>query len=160
MEKFKLFLIYLISFLLQCTVINCVAVAGVTPNILLVLTIVYSFFFRDADGIVFSVIFGLFQDMFFGQVIGISALTYFMTGMILRMARGGVYRDNKLLLAILTAAFTLFHTVSVWFLSRMMLQTDLSLLFWLKQVPVSILLNYIVLLIILPAARKRRGFTT
>ena len=71
MDKLKLFLIYTVSFLLQCTVLNTVAVFGITPNILLVLTIVYSFFFQKMDGIVFSILFGLIQDMFFGQVVGI-----------------------------------------------------------------------------------------
>ena len=140
MDKLKLFLIYTVSFLLQCTVLNTVAVFGITPNILLVLTIVYSFFFQKMDGIVFSILFGLIQDMFFGQVVGISPLIYFAVGMLLKMVRSVVFRDNKLLL--------------------MMLQADMSLIYWLKSVPVSIVWNYIVLLLLLPVARKRRGFTT
>lgn len=87
MDKLKLFLIYTVSFLLQCTVLNTVAVFGITPNILLVLTIVYSFFFQKMDGIVFSILFGLIQDMFFGQVVGISPLIYFAVGMLLKMVR-------------------------------------------------------------------------
>ena len=96
MDKLKLFFLYLVSFLLQCTVLNALAVFGTTPNILLVLTIIYSFFFKGYDGIVFSVLFGLVQDMFFGQVIGISPLIYFAAGMLLKLIRSGVYRDNKL----------------------------------------------------------------
>ena len=144
MDKLKLFLIYTVSFLLQCTVLNTVAVFGITPNILLVLTIVYSFFFQKMDGIVFSILFGLIQDMFFGQVVGISPLIYFAVGMLLKMVRSVVFRDNKLLLILVTAAATLFYTAA----------------YWLKSVPVSIVWNYIVLLLLLPIARKRRGFTT
>ena len=43
---------------------------------------------------------------------------------------------------------------------RLLLQADMSLIYWLKSVPVSIVWNYIVLLLLLPIARKRRGFTT
>ena len=103
MDKLKLFLIYTVSFLLQCTVLNTIAVFGITPNILLVLTIVYSFFFQKMDGIVFSILFGLIQDMFFGQVVGISPLIYFAVGMLLKMVRSVVFRDNKLLLILVTA---------------------------------------------------------
>ena len=151
MDKLKLFLIYTVSFLLQCTVLNTIAVFGITPNILLVLTIVYSFFFQKMDGIVFSILFGLIQDMFFGQVVGISPLIYFAVGMLLKMVRSVVFRDNKLLL---------FYTAAYWALNSMMLQADMSLIYWLKSVPVSIVWNYIVLLLLLPVARKRRGFTT
>ena len=159
MEKLKLFLIYAVSFLLQCTVLNTVAVFGITPNILLVLTIVYSFFFKKMDGIAFSILFGLIQDMFFGQIVGISALIYFAVGMLLKMMRSIVFRDNKLLLILVAAAATLFYTVAYWALNCMMLQADMSLVYWLKSVPVSIVWNYIVLLLLLPLARKRRGFT-
>lgn len=159
MDKLKLFFLYLVSFLLQCTVLNALAVFGTTPNILLVLTIIYSFFFKGYDGIVFSVLFGLVQDMFFGQVVGISPLIYFAAGMLLKLIRSGVYRDNKLLLILVTAVSTLFYTMAYWALNSMMLQTDMSLVYWLKSVPVSIIWNYIVLLILLPAARKKRGFT-
>ena len=160
MDKLKLFLIYTVSFLLQCTVLNTIAVFGITPNILLVLTIVYSFFFQKMDGIVFSILFGLIQDMFFGQVVGISRLIYFAVGMLLKMVRSVVFRDNKLLLILVTAAATLFYTAAYWALNSMMLQADMSLIYWLKSVPVSIVWNYIVLLLLLPVARKRRGFTT
>ena len=160
MDKLKLFLIYTVSFLLQCTVLNTVAVFGITPNILLVLTIVYSFFFQKMDGIVFSILFGLIQDMFFGQVVGISPLIYFAVGMLLKMVRSVVFRDNKLLLILVTAAATLFYTAAYWALNSMMLQADMSLIYWLKSVPVSIVWNYIVLLLLLPIARTRRGFTT
>ena len=160
MDKLKLFLIYTVSFLLQCTVLNTVAVFGITPNILLVLTIVYSFFFQKMDGIVFSILFGLIQDMFFGQVVGISPLIYFAVGMLLKMVRSVVFRDNKLLLILVTAAATLIYTAAYWALNSMMLQADMSLIYWLKSVPVSIVWNYIVLLLLLPVARKRRGFTT
>ena len=160
MDKLKLFLIYTVSFLLQCTVLNTVAVFGITPNILLVLTIVYSFFFQKMDGIVFSILFGLIQDMFFGQVVGISPLIYFAVGMLLKMVRSVVFRDNKLLLILVTAAATLFYTAAYWAPNSMMLHADMSLIYWLKSVPVSIVWNYIVLLLLLPIARKRRGFTT
>ena len=73
MDKLKLFLIYTVSFLLRCTVLNTVAVFGITPNILLVLTIVYSFFFQKMDGIVFSILFGLIQDMFSDRLWNFSA---------------------------------------------------------------------------------------
>ena len=159
MGTLKLFFLYLVSFLLQCTVLNALNVFGTTPNILLMLTVIYSFFFKDFDGIVFSILFGLIQDAFFGQVIGISALIYFAAGMLLKLIRSGVYRDNKLLLILVTAATTLFYTVAYWALNSMMLQADMSILYWLKSVPVSIVWNYIVLLILLPIARKRRGFT-
>ena len=95
LDKLKLILIYAAAFLLQCTVFNAVAIFGVTPNIVLVLTVIYSFFFEKLDGLVIGVIFGIIQDIFFGQVIGISALIYLLIGLLLKLVRTGVYRIIK-----------------------------------------------------------------
>ena len=159
LDKLKLTLIYAAGFLLQCTVFNAVAVFGVTPGIILVLTVIYSFFFEKPDGLVLSVIFGILQDLFFGQVIGISALIYLVIGLLLKLVRTGVYRDNKILLLFVTAAVTLAYTAAYWLLNNMMLQADINFLYSLKRVPVSIAWNYVVLLVLLPLARRRKGFT-
>ena len=159
MDKLRLVLIYTAGFLLQCTVFNTIAVLGVTPNVILMMTAVYSFFFKKMDGLTIGVVFGILQDMLFGQIIGISALIYLILGMILKFMRTVVFKDNRILLLFVVIFSTLFYTLAYWLLSCVMLQTDLSLLYSLKRVPISIVMNFIVLLLIVPIAKKRRGFT-
>lgn len=159
MDKLKLVLIYTAAFLLQCTVLNTIAVLGVTPNIMLMMTVVYSFFFKKMDGLTIGVIFGILQDMLFGQIIGISALIYLILGMLLKLMRTVVFKDNRILLLVVVIFSTLFYALAYWLFSCIMLQTDLSLLYSLKRVPISIVMNFIVLLFIIPIAKKRRGFT-
>ena len=159
MDKLRLVLIYTAGFLLQCTVFNTIAVLGVTPNVILMMTVVYSFFFKKMDGLAIGVVFGILQDMLFGQIIGISALIYLILGIILKFMRTVVFKDNRILLLFVVIFSTLFYTLAYWLLSCVMLQTDLSLLYSLKRVPISIVMNFIVLLLIVPIAKKRRGFT-
>ena len=159
MDKLRLVLIYTAGFLLQCTVFNTIAVLGVTPNVILMMTVVYSFFFKKMDGLAIGVVFGILQDMLFGQIIGISALIYLILGIILKFMRTVVFKDNRILLLFVVIFSTLFSTLAYWLLSCVMLQTDLSLLYSLKRVPISIVMNFIVLLLIVPIAKKRRGFT-
>lgn len=159
MDKLKLVLIYTAAFLLQCTVFNAIAVLGVTPNVILMMTVVYSFFFQKMDGLVIGVIFGILQDMLCGQIIGISALIYLILGMLLKLMRTTVFKDNRILLLFVVIFSTLFYALAYWLLSCIMLQTGLSLLYSLKRVPISIVMNFIVLLLIIPIAKKRRGFT-
>ena len=111
------------------------------------------------DGLAIGVVFGILQDMLFGQIIGISALIYLILGIILKFMRTVVFKDNRILLLFVVIFSTLFYTLAYWLLSCVMLQTDLSLLYSLKRVPISIVMNFIVLLLIVPIAKKRRGFT-
>ena len=92
-------------------------------------------------------------------MIGISALIYLLIGLLLKLVRTGVYRDNKILLLLMVAVTTLAYASAYWLLNNMMLQGSMSILYSLKRVPVSIAWNYVVLLVLLPLARRRKGFT-
>ena len=94
MKNFKLFLVFFICFIVQSTLLSHFSILGVSPNLILVLLMVFSFYFEDYSGIVFGVIFGIMQDIAFGQVIGFSAFIYFCIGMALKYVCIRVYRDN------------------------------------------------------------------
>ena len=60
------------------------------------------------DGLAIGVVFGILQDMLFGQIIGISALIYLILGIILKFMRTVVFKDNRILLLFVVIFF---HTV-------------------------------------------------
>ena len=163
MKKLPLFFIYLICFILQITVMHHFTFFGSTqfascPNLILVLTIVFSFFFEDFNGVAFGVIFGILQDMCVGPAGGISALMLFAIGITLQFVRFAVYRDNKFILFFVTAVCTAVYYAGYWCIATLMLETDVSFLYAVSKIPVSVVLNYIALLVVCHFARKTKGF--
>lgn len=164
MKKLPLFFIYLVCFILQITVMHHFTLFGSTrfgasPNLILVLTIVFSFFFEDFNGVVFGVLFGILQDICAGPAAGVSGLMLFAIGMGLQFVRFAVYRDNKIILLFVTAVCTAVYYAGYWCIIALMLESGLSFLYVMAKVPVSIALNYIALLIVCHFARKTDGFT-
>lgn len=159
MKRIKLFLVFLLCFLLQVTVCRFLGVFGTAPNLILALVIIFSFFFDDFDGIIMGTIFGFIHDICFGPVIGISALVYLAIGMILRFVKIGVYRDNKIILFFLTLICTAVYYAGCWVLSGVMLDMGMNFIYVMKKVPVAIVWNYIVLLVVYYFARNKKGFT-
>lgn len=164
MKKLPLFFIYLICLILQITVMHHFTFFGSTqfgasPNLILVLTIVFSFFFEDFNGVVFGVLFGILQDICVGPAAGVSGLILFAIGTGLQFVRFAVYRDNKIILLFVTAVCTALYYAGYWCVVTLMLESGITFLHVMAKVPVSIVLNYIALLVVCHFARKTSGFT-
>ena len=159
MKKIHLFIVYLISLVLQLTVVPHLAVAGTSPDLILVLTIVFSFFYEDFNGIFFGIAFSILRDICVGPAAGISAVMLFLIGISLQFARFAVYRDNKVILFFVCTMCTAVYYAGGWGLSVLLLQYPISFLVAAAKIPVAIVWNYIVLLGVCHFARKTDGFT-
>lgn len=70
----------LICFLLQTTLFQWFRLAGVTPNLLLILTVSIGFMRGRKEGLFIGFICGLLIDVYYGDIIGICALIYLIIG--------------------------------------------------------------------------------
>jgi len=107
MKYFITFIVFLINFIFQTTLLRGFQIFGVIPNTTLVLVVLYSLLFKERYGIIFGIIFGLIHDIFYGPIIGLSALLYFMIGFIVSEIKKSVYKDtvfSSLVLVVLSVA--------------------------------------------------------
>ena len=109
--KIKRILFYVISvlvcFLLQTSVFNFLKLAGVMPNILLILTVTIAFIRGRKAGIVIGFVCGLLIDIFSGNVLGQNAFVYLMFGYF--------YEDDILLPIGLLTANSLAYSFVIFF---------------------------------------------
>lgn len=76
----SMFLMLIIGFLLQTTLFQYLKIAGVLPNLVLVVTAVSGLMYGRKMGIFIGVVCGLLLDLMYGSVIGISILIYMLIG--------------------------------------------------------------------------------
>lgn len=63
--------VFLIAFLVQPTMLNVMNIGGYTPNLILCMTILYTYLYEeDIYGVVFGALFGVLYDMMYSNVIG------------------------------------------------------------------------------------------
>ncbi len=70
----------IILYLLQTTVFQWFLLAGVTPNLLLILTVSIGFMRGRKEGLIVGFICGLLIDLTYGDVVGVCALIYLLIG--------------------------------------------------------------------------------
>lgn len=80
LRKFVVALFVLVSFILQCSVFNHIAFAGIIPNMMIVLTASFGFMRGEKEGLVIGFFCGLLNDVFFGSFLGFYALVLMYIG--------------------------------------------------------------------------------
>ncbi|MCD8241473.1 MAG: rod shape-determining protein MreD [Lachnospiraceae bacterium] len=79
-RKIFIALTILICFLLQSTVFQSLAVASISPNLLIVLVSSYGFMRGKREGMFVGFFCGLLEDIFYGRLLGMHALLYMFIG--------------------------------------------------------------------------------
>ena len=63
--------VFLIAFLIQPSLLNVISIHGYTPNLILCMTILYTYLYEEVIyGVVFGALFGVLYDMMYSNVIG------------------------------------------------------------------------------------------
>lgn len=80
LRKVVVTLFILVGFILQCTVFDKLAFAGIIPNLMIILTSSFGFMRGEKEGLVIGFFCGLLSDIFFGNFLGFYALVLMYIG--------------------------------------------------------------------------------
>lgn len=75
-------LMIVLYYLLQTTLFKHIKLAGVVPNLLIIITVSCGYMRDSKDGLMTGLLCGLLSDFVFGSVIGLHALIYMFIGYI------------------------------------------------------------------------------
>ena len=78
MKKFGIsvlfFITFIIIYLLQANIFPSLKIAGVMPNLFVILILWIGLFASTFEAVIFGIIMGLILDLIYGRVIGITAI--------------------------------------------------------------------------------------
>lgn len=80
LRKIVMLILILVGYLLQSSFFRLVALGGVAPNILLILTASFGFMKGQKEGMFVGFVSGLILDILFGKILGFYALLYLVIG--------------------------------------------------------------------------------
>lgn len=100
-----LFFIILCGFVFQTTLFQALSFGGISPNILIIITVSYGFMYGKKCGMVTGFLCGLLMDVFYGDVLGFYALVYLYIGAANGVFHSIFYQDDiKLPLVLILAS--------------------------------------------------------
>ena len=113
-RKIVLAITIIVCFLLQCTVFKALAIASISPNLLIVVVASFGFMRGKKEGLFVGFFSGLLLDVMFGSVIGFYALIYMYIGFISGYAFRSFYDDDLKVPLFLVAGTDLLYNLAVY----------------------------------------------
>ncbi len=119
-QRLVIALVIIISFTLQCTVFQSLALASISPNLLLIFTSSMGFMRGERQGLIIGFFCGLLLDIFFGSLLGFYALLYMFLGYGSGLVHMVFYDEDIKLPMVWIALSELVYGLSVYFFMFLM----------------------------------------
>ena len=79
-RRIVIIVLIFICFILQCSVLPAVAIGGISPNLLVILTVSFALMRGRREGMFVGFMCGFLADLFFGSALGFQTLVYMYMG--------------------------------------------------------------------------------
>lgn len=86
--------VVLLCFLMQTTVFQHIALAGMVPNLILIAVVAYGYMRGRAEGMYVGFASGLLVDLLYSDLIGMNAILYVLIGYVAGICNEIYYRDE------------------------------------------------------------------
>ncbi|MFG6368294.1 MAG: rod shape-determining protein MreD [Lachnospiraceae bacterium] len=128
-----LFLVMLCGFVLQTTLFQTLSFGGISPNILIIITVSYAFMYGGKCGMVVGFLCGLLMDIFYGNVLGFYALVYLYIGAANGVFHSIFYQDDIKLPLVLILVSDFVYTF-ICYVLLYLLRRRFDILYYLKYI--------------------------
>ena len=132
-RKVTLAVLILITFILQSTVFQSLAIASISPNLLLILTVSFGFMRGKKEGLFVGFFCGLLIDIFYGNLVGFYALIYMYIGFLNGFLYKVFYDEDVKVPMVLVAISDLAYGLAVYVL-QFMLRGRLGIFNYLRHI--------------------------
>lgn len=132
-RRIVMIILILAAFLLQSTLLKQIAIGGITPNLLLILTVSFSLMRGKREGMFLGFTGGLLSDLFYGEVLGLTPLLYITVGYVCGFCYRIFYDDDIKMPVLLTGASNLSYGIGVY-VFRFLLKGRTDFFFYLGRI--------------------------
>jgi len=108
MPALVLFAFFMLALFLESTLLDYARVAGVKPDLVLVLVVFHAIVRGPREGALWGFIGGIAQDILTGNYIGLNALVKMLTGYGVGLGETAFYKDSAVIVAGITWLATIF----------------------------------------------------
>ncbi len=149
-----LFVTFLIIYILQANFFNWFTIAGIKPNLFIVLVLCIGLFAGQTVGTITGMVFGLLLDAFIGTRIGISGILLGIVGFSGGYLDKNFSKDSKLTIILMCLGATIFFEFMSYFLLVLIYQTEVELINLIRIVLIEAIYNSILIIIFYPVIQK------
>lgn len=148
------FLIFLIIYFLQANIFVNLKIAGVMPNLFILLILYIGLFSNTIEAIGFGVIMGLVLDFIYGKAIGITAVMFCIIGYLGAYFDKNFSKESKIKIIIMSVVATIIFETGLYSLGSLIIGYELEWIPFARILGIEILYNTLITIILYPFIQK------
>ncbi len=142
------YLMFLIIYFLQSNFFNWFTIAGISPNLFVMLILFLGLFANGVFAMIMGLIMGLTLDLVIGKIIGISAIMLCLVGILAAYIDKNFSKESKLTIMIMVIGTTIFYEVGSYLLNVVILEMEPEIKSFIKILFIEVLYNSILTVIL------------
>lgn len=149
-----LFIVFLITYFLQINFFNWFTIAGISPNLFVILIVFISLFAGIKVGLPAGLCTGVFLDIMMGKTFGIYTIMYGIISLLAAYFDKNFSKDSKLTVMLIIVANTLVLEIGLYMFNILMLNTRIEVFYFIRVVLIECFYNGILSIILYPIIKK------
>ena len=150
-------LLFVVIYCLQINFFTWFNIAGIMPNLYVVLVLFIGLFIGKKIGVVSGIIIGLILDALFGRDVGITSILLGAVGLAAEFLDRRYSKDSRITIIIMALVSTIFFEVAKYAICYFMHNVELEIMEFIRILLIENLFNTL-LIIIVYAGMKRLGY--
>jgi len=144
----------LIIYFLQANFFIWFNIAGIKPNLFVVLILLIGLFAGRKVGIPIAIFLGFFLDLVIGKSIGISAFMFSIIAFLGGYLDKNFSKDSRITIMLMVAASTAIYEIGSYIFNIINLSALMEILSFIKILAIEIVYNIILIIILYPLIQK------
>lgn len=150
----SLIFVFIFIYLLQSLFFVNFTIAGVKPNIVVILVLFIGLFMGRSRGIIYGIIYGILMDLWIGKHIGITSICLAIVGII-----GGAFdknfsKDSRIVILLIGAFCTIAYEILLYIFQIVFFDINAEIFPFLKILIIETIYNIFIITIIYPIMKN------
>lgn len=150
----SLMIVFIVIYLLQTIFFNHFTIAGIMPNIFIILMLYIGLYMGRTMGVIYGIVYGIFLDIWVGKSIGLTSIALAMIGLISGMFDKTLSKDNRMTVLLMGIVCTVIYETVLYCMQYMAYAINLEILSFIKILLVEVVYNMLLIIILYPVMNK------
>lgn len=147
-------IIFILLYLLQVNFFSWFTIAGISPNLFIILIMFLGLFGGKRLGIPMGIFLGLVLDLFISNKIGITSIMLGVVGISAGILDKNFSKDSRITIILMTSGITAIYEIGLYILNYFIISINFEILPFIKILLIEILYNDIIIIILYPLLQK------
>ena len=149
-----LILTFFIIYFLQSNFFMWFNMAGIMPNLYIILVLFIGLFAKRKMGLTFGIVFGIYLDVVLGKAVGISGLLLGGIGLLGEILSKNFSKDSKFTIMLMVLESTILYEVANYIFRIIKVGATVEIISFIKILLIEILFNEVLTIILYPLIKK------